>query len=578
MMSESSKPSLHAFFEAAYEERIARSPQTLTTLGIKRSQDRLDDYSDAARQDEYRLVVEQLARLRDFDPATLDDEDRLSYDLFAFEAQQLIDGYAFRHNHYLVNQKFGLHSDFPAFMINMHRIDGIDDAQSYIARLQAFNIACTQVIGELERRQALGVVAPAFLFEQMIGDCRAFIGADQSAASAERNPLYQDFHGKLERLSDLGPDQRDELLAALKDALEQSVIPAYARLARFLEDQQQYAPEQGGAWSLPDGEAFYAHCLRSETTTTLTAEEVHQLGQQEMARIHQELIALQPTLGISGDLANLLEHAREDPSFYYPQTPEGREAYLRDLQQPIDRMAERLPTLFTRLPEDDLLVKPVEPHREKTAGLAFYQVPASDGSRPGIFHINLYDMGQLPSYITEALAFHEALPGHHMQFAIANRLHELPAFRRATWYNAYIEGWGLYAEQIAWEIGAYSGPWDDFGRLVQELKRACRLVVDTGIHAYRWSRDQAIDYLHENVPVSRAQATMEVDRYIVMPAQATSYKVGMAELLRLRSQAQEVLGAQFDLRLFHDELLRHGALPLDILEHQVERWISRQRG
>ncbi len=577
-MTASSNPALHAFFEAAYEERIARSPQTLTTLGIRRSQHRLDDYSDEARQEEYRLVVDQLARLKTFDPAKLDEEDRLSYDLFAFEAEQFIEAHAFRHNHYLVNQKFGLHSDFPAFMINMHRIETIEDAQSYIARLHAFDLACNQVIGELERRQTLGVVPPVFLFEQMIGDCRAFIGPDQADASAQQNPLYKDLQDKLSPLDSLSPDQHTELLAQAEMALKQSVLPAYARLARFLEAQQQHAPEQGGAWSLPDGEAFYAYCLRSETTTYLTAEQVHQLGLLEMARIREELAALQPELGITGDLTDLLEHARVDSSFYYPQTPEGRKTYLEDLQKPIDRMAEQLDTLFTRLPEDALLVKPVEPHREKTAGLAFYQVPASDGSRPGIFHINLHDMGQLPSYITEALAFHEALPGHHMQFAIANRLHELPAFRRTAWYNAYIEGWGLYAELVAWEIGAYTGPWDDFGRLVQELKRACRLVVDTGIHAYRWSRDQAIDYLHDNVPVSRAQAIMEVDRYIVMPAQATSYKVGMEELLKLRRHAQEALGDRFDMRLFHDELLRHGALPLDILEQQVERWMGRRRG
>lgn len=575
-MTASSNPSLHAFFEAAYEERIARAPQTLTTLGIKRSQDRLDDFSDEARQEECRLVQDQLARIEAFDPESLDEEDRLSYDLFVFEAQQFIEAHAFRHNHYLVNQKFGLHSDFPAFMINMHRIDSIEDAENYIARLNAFDVACNQVITELERRQAIGVIPPAFLFEQMIGDCRAFIGADQADAAALTNPLYRDFEAKLVQLGSLPAEQQSALLAQATQALEQSVLPAYARLARFLTAQWQQAPEQGGAWSLPDGEAFYAHCLRSETTTALTAEEVHQLGQQEMARIHQGLAALQPELDVAGNLKDLLEHARLDPSFYYPETPDGRKTYLKDLQEPIDRMAERLPTLFTRLPEDALLVKPVEPHREKTAGLAFYQVPASDGTRPGIFHINLYDMGQLPSYITEALAFHEAVPGHHMQFAIANRLHELPAFRRAAWYNAYIEGWGLYAEQIAWEIGAYTGPWDDFGRLVQELKRACRLVVDTGIHAYRWTRDQAIDYLYDNVPVSRAQATMEVDRYIVMPAQATSYKVGMAELLKLRSNARETLGARFDLRLFHDELLRHGALPLDILERQVDRWIDKQ--
>jgi uncharacterized protein (DUF885 family) len=563
---------MRRFFEESFQERVSRAPQKLTALGIRKRQDQLDDLSEAGLEADCDLVRGQLQRLEQFDFAALSPADQLDYRVFKRDAEQTLERFRYRFHGYPINQKFGLHTDFPAFMINMHRIADLEDARNYIARLHALESSCGQVIEELGKRESLGIIPPSFLFPQILGDCRNFIGDSSQGVGLERNVLYQDFRAKLEKLDGTGRDARGRLLDDLKLALQGSVMPAYKRLIAALERQAAHAPAEGGAWSLPDGESYYRMCLERHTSTTLSAEDIHRLGLDDVARIRQEMLALKDRLGYHGNLTDLFSFARDDPEFYYAQTEEGRQACLDDLNRAIVKARAMLPDLFTVLPQDELLVKAVEPHREKTAGLAFYEGPAADGSRPGIFYVNLYDLRQLPTFIIDALAFHEALPGHHMQFSIANRLHDLPAFRRYGDYNAYVEGWGLYSERIAGEAGLYQDTWSDFGRLVQELKRACRLVVDTGIHARRWTRQQAIDYLYENIPSNLGQITKEVDRYIVMPGQATSYTVGMMEILRLRDRARAILGGRFDLRAFHDALLRSGPLPLLLLEEQIEAW------
>lgn len=567
---------LRRFFEQAFQERVDRSPQTLTALGIKKRQDQLDDWSQAGLEADRALVLDQLERLKQFDASSLGVTDQLNIRIFRQDAEDTLMRFQYRYHDYLINQKFGLHTDFPAFMINMHAIADLEDANNYIARLHALDHASRQVIEGLDLRDRLGVIPPAFLFPQIIDDCKSFIGGaidgDSGKPALAHNVLYEDFERKISKLDGLAQHERMQLLDQLKHALQVSVIPAYQALIAYLEQQEERAPAQAGAWSLPDGAGYYQACLARHTSTLLSADDIHRLGLDEVARIQREILAIKATLGFHGSLQDFFTFARDNPDFYYPQTAEGRQAYLDDLNAYIATMRSRLAELFTVFPEDELLVKAVERHREKTAGLAFYQGPAADGGRPGIFYVNLYDLRQLPSFITEALAYHEALPGHHMQFSIANRLQNLPTFRRYIDYTAYVEGWGLYSELITKEMGLYQDPWSDFGRLVQELKRACRLVVDTGLHARRWTRDQAIDYLYENVPSSRAQLVKEVDRYIVMPGQATSYKIGMAEILKLRKQARAALGEGFDIRAFHDELLRHGPLPLTLLEEQIRAW------
>jgi uncharacterized protein (DUF885 family) len=578
MNSTSPASDIRRFFEDAFWERVSRSPQTLTALGIKRHQDRLDDLSDERQQTDRNLLQAQLQQLRQFDFASLAPEDRFSYRIFQYDAEKALDRFQYRFHDYLVNQKFGLHTQFPAFMINMHHIENLQDARHYISRLKAFDQSCNQVLDGLDRRQSMGVVPPVFLFPQMIGDCEEFVGGEENAARIENNVLFEDFTIKLEALDGVSPLERDALIEGVERALQETVFPAYRKLIAHLKRQQASAPEESGAWALPDGAGFYQMCLKQHTSTTLTPDEIHALGIREVARIQQEIIALKTGMEFEGSLQDFFSFARKSPYFYFEQTEQGRQACLAKLDGFIERIRALLPTLFTALPENDLLVKPVERHREKTAGLAFYQGPAADGSRPGIFYVNLSDLRQLPSFMMEALAYHEALPGHHMQFSIANRLRDLPTFRRYIDTNGYVEGWALYSELFTKEQGLYQDPWSDFGRLVEELKRACRLVVDTGIHARRWTRQQAIDYMLAHIPSSLGHVVKEVDRYIVMPGQATSYKVGMAEILSLRARARAALGEQFDIRRFHDELLRHGPLPLPFLAEQIECWMRENQG
>jgi uncharacterized protein (DUF885 family) len=569
MMESRSSPStpIRQFFEDAFQERINRSPETLAALGIRRASDRLDDRSEAGLAADRDLVLDQLQRLARFEFSSLNRADQLSCRIFRREAERVLERYHYRFHDYLVNQKFGLHTEFPAFMINLHAIASAEDARSYIARLHAFDQCCSQVIAGLARREEFGVILPAFLLPQVIGDCRDFRG--ERDARPEENLLYADFSAKLGKLEGLTEEHRQGLLGELKQALLRSVIPAYERLGAFLERQQCVAPAEGGAATLPCGADFYRMCLAEHTTTKLSAGQIHQLGLDKVASVQQDMMALKERIGFRGSLRDFFAFVQCKPEFYYPQTSAGRQRYLDDMQGIISRIAPRLPELFTQLPQDELKVKVVERHRERTAGIAFYEGPAADGSRPGIFYVNLYDMRQMPAFTMEALAYHEALPGHHMQFSIANRLQELPSFRRHVNYTAYVEGWGLYSERIAKELGLYQDPYSEFGRLAQELKRAGRLVADTGIHAHGWTRQQAIDYLCATLPLSLPHVIKEVERYIVMPGQATSYMVGMTELVKLRRRRVASLGEEFDLREFHDALLRHGPLPLDLLEEQM---------
>lgn len=557
------------FLEEAFNERIGYFPQTLTLFGRSDRQDELDAYSEAGEVGYANLARRHLQAVDAFDQASLTPAQRLDCQLFRRDCQEILERFELRFQRYALDQKFGLHAEFPAFMINMHRITHEDDALNYVARLRAFAQACDQLIDSITARQDRGVVLPAFLIEQVIGDCGRVM-ADLREPNG--GMLANDFLRKLEAAAAVPVSTRAALLERCRHALREQVEPAYGRLSAFMQTQLADAPAQGGLCTLPDGEAYYRACLRWETSTDADPQQIYELGLREVARLHDEIRELLPTVGFAGDLHGFFDFTRSHPGFYYAQTAEGRQRYLQDLDEVIDRVRQRLPDLFHVLPSDPLQVRPVEPHREPTAGMAFYHGPAADGSRPGTFYINLYDLQQLPSFTMEALAFHEALPGHHMQFAIANELEALPSFRRYAHYNAYVEGWGLYAERMAHEAGLYADAYGEYGRLTMELKRACRLVVDPALHARGWTRDQAVEYLYQNLPASRAQCVAEIDRYLVMPGQATTYTLGLHDILQLREQAREALGDRFDQRVFHDALLGFGPLPLDTLAEQMATW------
>jgi len=569
------------FFDKCWDENLARHPVDESFYGIKTHYDQLEDLSDEKAAADHAVWRKQLATLkRDFKPELLNSQAQLSYKLFEREAEREEEEFKFRFDVYPVSQMRGVHAQIPTFLINIHKIDNLKDAEAYIARLNAIPKLFDQLIINLQVREEKGVVAPRFVFPLVLDACHKVIQGKPFDSNPDNSPLLDDFTKKVGALKDVDSVTRDRLLSSATKALNESVRPAYEKVIAFLEGQSKRANDDAGVWKFPDGADFYSSALRRTTTTNLRAAKIHEIGLKEVARIHGEMTKIKDKVGFKGDLQGFFKFMREDRQFYLPDTDEGRATYLARAVAIIDEMKKRLDELFATKPKADIVVKAVEKFREKSAGKAFYQQPAPDGSRPGMFYVNLREMQSNPTYELEALAHHEGIPGHHMQIAIAQELSGIPKFRKFSHaYTAYTEGWGLYSEQAPKEIGMYRDPYSDFGRLALELWRAGRLVVDTGIHDKKWTRQQAIDYLKQNTPNSEADCIDSINRYIVMPSQATAYKIGMIKILELRESAKKQLGSKFDLRQFHDVLLTNGALPLDVLEQLVEQWIkSKQNG
>ncbi|GIX17068.1 MAG: hypothetical protein KatS3mg119_1254 [Rhodothalassiaceae bacterium] len=571
-VSEADRKAL-AFFERAFDERLARSPMYQSTLGITDQADRWDDLTDAYADETVALLRRQLAELHEIDPETLSPRVRLSWRLFEKLTEQAIAADRWRHHSYPVNQMFGWQQQIPSFLINIHRIADERDAENYVARLERVPQLVDQLIEQLRIREDGGVMPPRFVYPIVIEAARNVISGAPFQPDAADSALWADFKAKLGRL-DLPAARREALLAQARHALTNAVAPAYRRLIAFLEDQQTRADDRDGAWKLPEGEAYYQNRLETYTTTALTAAQIHDIGLQHVARIHDEMRAVMRRVGFQGTLKEFFQLMRTDPRFYLPETEESRASYLTRARAVIAAMKERLPQYFGRLPKADLVVKRVEPFRERAAGKAFYQQPAPDGSRPGVYYVNLYRMADMPTYQLEALAYHEGVPGHHLQIAIAQELEGVPRFQRYARFTAFTEGWGLYAEYLPKEMGFYEDPYADFGRLAMELWRAVRLVVDTGIHWKRWSREDAIRYHLENTPNPEGDIVKAVERYIVMPGQATAYMIGKQKILELRERAKARMGNAFDIRAFHDRVLENGPLPLDILEERIMAWAA----
>ncbi len=566
---------LNAFFERAFQENLALSPQRMTALGIKKDYDRLDDISDAQSQKRMQLAEKNLAELRTFDFQKLDKNAQLSYQIFERQVEDQKAAFPFRFHNFPVNQMFGAQAELPSFLINMHRIDSEADARAYISRVRDTKRLFSQLQDNIKEREKRGIVPPRFVFPKVLSDARNVITGAPFDSGKEPSALQADFAAKLTKIN---LDEKTKL--ALQKDLDQALLaelrPAYQELIATLEKLESKASVKVGAWTMPDGEAFYRNQLRQITTTNLSAEDIHHIGLAEVNRIHQDMNAIREKVGFKGNLQQFFQHLLKDDRFYYPQSPAGKESYLRDTQAMIDRMHQELPQLFGILPQDKLQVKAVEPFREKSAEIGFYNSPAMDGSRPGIFYVNLWDMRQVPKYEMEALAYHEGVPGHHLQLSISQQLKDLPKFRRFGGFTAFVEGWGLYSEYLPKAYGFYQDPYSDFGRLSMELWRACRLVVDTGIHAKRWTREEGIRYLSQNTPADEGEIIKAVERYIVMPGQATAYKIGMLKIMELRKSAEEKLGQKFDIRAFHDQILKNGPLPLDLLEKEHLGWIGSQ--
>lgn len=568
----------NAFFDSVFDEGVDRSPMAQGYLGIKKDTDKWDDFSEARQLEDLELTVRHLGELKqklNFD--WLDAQAKMSYRLFAAEADRSIESWKWRNHGYVFTQMSGMHSEAPAFLMNYHAVDNVADARAYLTRLRGMTELFGQLQARAEAQAARGILPPKFVFPLLIEAAREVIAGTPFDSSGKPSALQADFQAKVNALKDVDEATKQQLIADGDAALLGSVQPAYDKLIAMFAAQEKVATDDDGVWKLPEGRDYYNFMLRKHTTTSLSADEIHELGLREVARIHADMAAIKEKVGFKGDFAAFLAFMRDDPQFSYPTNDEGKAAYVVRATAMIDAMRARLPEFFGVLPKAPLVIKKVEPFREKGAAGAFYEPPSADGTRPGAYYINTIDMRGLPIYEMETLAHHEAIPGHHMQIAISQELQNMPKFRMYGGYTAYQEGWALYAEYFPKEFGFYSDPYQDYGRLYDELLRAVRLVVDTGVHAKHWTRQQVMDYFRTNTSNPERDVFTETNRYIVWPGQACSYKLGMLKILELREQAKQELGAKFDLRAYHDLVLQNGSLPLDLLEENVRAWIKARK-
>ncbi|MEP6343302.1 MAG: DUF885 domain-containing protein [Maricaulaceae bacterium] len=565
---------MNVWLEDDFNAGVKHYPQFLAQLGIK---ERTDEWNDPTREFQLERLEENRLALAEFkssfDRSELSENGQISYDLYIKNAEDEFARDKYHDYRYTFNQMRGAQSSIPTFMINFHKIKTAKDANDYITRLEKVNAQMGAIISNANKAADKGIMAPKFVYDHVIRDANNILSGAPFEDTKDLNVLMKDFRDKVEA-SDIADDQKEDLYERALTALLTSVKPAYQNVIRTANDHQDRTSDDDGAWKLPNGGEYYASRLEQMTTTNMTADEIHELGLKEVARIHTEMRAIMKDVEFEGTLQEFFTYLKEEPRFTYEDSDAGRQAYLDDATVMIDTMKGRLDEVFLRKPQADLVVKRVEAFRERSAGKAFYNRPAPDGSRPGVYYANLYKISDMPSYQMEALAYHEGIPGHHMQIAIAQELTGVPKFRKFGGYTAYSEGWGLYTEYFPKEMGFYSDPYSDFGRLSMEIWRAARLVVDTGLHHKKWTRQEAIDYLLENTPNPENDCVKAIERYIVMPGQATAYKIGMLKILEMRDKSRDALGDKFDIREFHDVFLAQGAVPLDVFERRVNDWIA----
>lgn len=564
---------LNKWFDEKYEEQLQMSPLGLTMQGRKDQYDQIDDLSKEAEDKQlawYKETTIQLAENFDYD--SLNEQDQTSYDLWMYQYKIQEEGAQYRDINYAFDQMRGMHAMFPTFLINFHKVDSLPDMTAYISRIQQTGRAMNQLLDRAKDQAALGILPPKFTFVTVITQTKALV---------DGTPLLNDMNRKIDALvasEAITTEQADTLKEQSADALKTYFTPAYKDLLAWLETEIENAEESPtGVSRHPNGKDYYNYQLQVFTTSDLTADEVHDIGLKEVARIQKEMLAIKDKVGFEGDLKAFFEFVNTDEQFFFPNTDQGRQAYIDESAKYLADLTKKLPDYFGILPKAQLDVKRVESFREQDGAPQHYYPGSPDGTRSGVYYAHLSDMNAMPKTTMEGVAYHEGNPGHHMQISIAQELESVPKFRTQAGFSVYSEGWGLYSETLAKEMGGYQNPYYDFGRLVNEIWRAIRLVVDTGIHAKGWTEADAIKYFQENSSIAEGAIIAEVQRYMVMPGQATSYKMGMIKIQELRQKAQDQLGDQFDIRGFHDTILGGGALPLNLLERRVNAWIASKK-
>jgi uncharacterized protein (DUF885 family) len=567
---------LNSFVDNVLYQGYLLSPIEQTYWGDRSHNSEWDDISEEGEAELAAIWQAALLSLRSqFNYNELDYQGKITYRLFEEYAERHLAYYEYRNHVYQLTHREGPHLYMPQVLTDAHLIQSYSDATAYISRLRGFDDVFDQLIERLNTSAAMGVILPDFIIPQVITSARNVITGRPFDNSAADNFILADFKQKVNALAVLSQTQRNTLIADAENALVNEVKPAYERLIAYLQAQLNIAPEEAGVWRFPDGDDYYRMLLRYQTTTKLTPNDIYQLGIRNVRKTHREMKQIMKQVNFeSNKLQDFFEYMRTSKRFYYKNTNAGRARFLREAEGIVNNMKTHLPEMFITLPQTDLIVKAVEPYREETAEKAFYQSGSSDGSRPGVFYLNTYDMRNQPVYELEALAYHEGVPGHHLQISIAQEKDFGSIFRSVVGHTGYIEGWALYCEQLGKEMGMYQDPYSDFGRLSMQAWRAARLVVDTGIHYKRWTRQEAIDYLVENTPSPESECVIAIDRYVVQPGQATCYMIGKLKILKLRETAQHMLGNAFDLREFHEVLLTNGSVTLEMLEEIINDWIA----
>lgn len=572
---------INQWFDAKYEEQLGFSPIQRTFLGEKKDHDKIDDLSEAGEDAQLQWARDAATELKStFDYAKLSPEAKTSYDVWLYQLERAEAATKFRRQQYVFTQMQGPQAFLPQFLIVFHKVDDASDIDAYVARIGGVARGVDQLLERAKAGAEAGVRPPRFAYEGVIAQARNVIAGAPFEGETD-SPVWADVKTEIDNLATTGKidaAKADELKAAAKTALVEKLGPSYSALAAWFESDMANADEIAtGVGKLPDGAAFYKERLAASTTTDMTAEEIHEFGLSEVARIHGEMEKIKTAVGFEGTLQDFFRFMREDDRFFFPDADEGRQAYIDEASAHLAFIKSRLPGYFGLLPKADLVVKRVEPFREQKGAAQHYFPGTPDGSRPGVYYAHLSDMRAMPRHQLEVVAYHEGNPGHHMQISIAQELTGVPRFRTQAGFTAYSEGWGLYSELLAKEMGAYKDPYSDFGRLSTELWRAIRLVLDTGVHSKGWTEQQAVDYFIANSPSAEGAIRSEVQRYIVVPGQATAYKIGMAKILELRGKAQAELGGKFDIRGFHDAVLGGGALPLSVLERRVDEWVQAKK-
>ncbi|KZN47013.1 DUF885 domain-containing protein [Pseudoalteromonas luteoviolacea] len=574
---------VNEWFAEKYEQQLQMSPMRMTIYGRKDRYSEIDDVTIQGARRDLAWLAGTVAELRaQFDYTKLDAEAQISYDLWIYQYEQQKKDLDFVNNSYIFTHMFGIQSWATQFMMNFHKVDTQQDMEDYNKRLIAISHALNELLAQTKNKASLGIRTPKFSYQGIIKQSKAMIIGAPFSESEKDAPLWADAKKKINSLVEkevISQTVADNLLEETKQALTTEYKNSYEQLVSWFEkDIQNLKQEDGfGVSDQPNGQAFYNYRLANQTSTDLTADEIHQIGISEVVRIKGEMLKVVEQVGFEGDLQAFFEFFRTDAQFFYENNDKGRQGYIDDSIAYLDKINEKLPEYFGILPKSELLVKRVEPFRERPGAAQHYMPGTKDGSRPGVYYAHLIDMTSMPKNNMEAIAYHEGNPGHHMQLSIAQELAGIPEFRTKAMFTAYSEGWGLYAELLAKEMGGYEDSYSDFGRLVNEMWRAVRLVVDTGIHSKGWSEEQAVAYFKENTPIQETSIRSEVHRYMINPGQATSYKIGMNKILEMRKRAKKELGSKFDIRGFHDTILGGGAMPLSILEKRVNHWIEAQK-